>query len=105
LIESFKSASRWEDAMITMKNVLCLMAVGLIATLSVPAEAKLAANKLAANKLAANKLAANKLAANRLAANRLAANRLAANGTATAGAGAVLNVVSVTLRDGTVLKR
>jgi hypothetical protein len=76
--------------MITMKTAFCLMAVGLIATLSIPAEAKLAGNRLAAN---------------RLAANRLAANRLAANGIATAGAGAVSDVFSVTLQDRTVLSR
>jgi hypothetical protein len=81
--------------MITMKTAFCLMAVGLIATLSIPAEAKLAGNRLAANRLAAN----------RLAANRLAANRLAANGIATAGAGAVSDVFSVTLQDRTVLSR
>jgi hypothetical protein len=86
--------------MITMKTAFCLMAVGLIATLSIPAEAKLAGNRLAANRLAANRLAAN-----RLAANRLAANRLAANGIATAGAGAVSDVFSVTLQDRTVLSR
>jgi hypothetical protein len=86
--------------MITMKAAFCLMAVGLITTLSIPAEAKLAANKLAANKLAANKLAANKLAA-----NRVVANGLAGNGIATAGAGAISDILSVTLRDGTVLHR
>ena len=77
--------------MIKIKAVLSLLAVGLIATLSIPAEAKLAANRLAAN---------------RLAANRLAANRLAANGLATTpGEGAVSDVVAVKLRDGTEYER
>jgi hypothetical protein len=71
--------------MITMKAAFCLMAVGLITTLSIPAEAKLAANKLAAN--------------------RVVANGLAGNGIATAGAGAISDILSVTLRDGTVLHR
>jgi hypothetical protein len=55
-----------------------------------------------------NLIAANLIAANKLAANRLAANRVGANGVSSAvaaGEGAVADVLSIELPDGTNLTR
>ena len=67
--------------MIATKKVLALAAMGLIAALTIPAEAKLAANKLAANKLAANGIST------------------------VAGEGAVIDVFAIELPNGTRLER
>lgn len=81
--------------MIAIKSTLSLLAVGLIATLSAQADARVSNNKLSANKLSAN----------RIANNRIINNKLAANGLSTAGAGAVSDVVTVKLRDGREFRR
>jgi hypothetical protein len=55
-----------------------------------------------------NLIAANKLAANRLVANRVVANRIVLNGISPAvpaGEGAVADIVSIELPDGTNLTR
>ena len=86
--------------MIAIKSTLSLLAVGLIATLSAQADARVSNNKLSANKLSANRIVSN-----RIANNRIINNKLAANGLSTAGAGAVSDVVTVKLRDGREFRR
>jgi hypothetical protein len=91
-----------------MRMATALATVVLTFSLGATAQAGTTTNLFAANLIAANKLAANKLAANKLAANRLAANRVGANGVSSAvaaGEGAVADVLSIELPDGTNLTR
>ena len=85
--------------MIAIKSTLSLLAVGLIATLSAQADARVSNNKLSANKLSANRIVSNK------SSTTIINNKLAANGLSTAGAGAVSDVVTVKLRDGREFRR
>jgi hypothetical protein len=86
-----------------MRMATALATVVLTFSLGATAQAGTTTNLIAANLIAANKLAANKLAANRLAANRVGANGVSS--AVAAGEGAVADVLSIELPDGTNLTR
>jgi len=86
-----------------IKNLAGLSLVAMALAVSLPADARIAANTHEANRLAGNRLAGNRLAGNRLASNRLAGNRLAGNSLATnktAGDGAFTDIVAIELPSG-----
>jgi hypothetical protein len=86
-----------------MRMATALATVVLTFSLGATAQAGTTTNLIAANLIAANKLAANKLAANKLAANRVGANGVSS--AVAAGEGAVADVLSIELPDGTNLTR
>jgi hypothetical protein len=76
-----------------IKKAAGLALVGVALALSLPADAKLAANSRQSNRLAANRLSGNRLSGNRLAANALATNQRA-------GDGAFTDIAAVELPNG-----
>ena len=85
-----------------MRMATALATVVLTFGLGATAQAGTTTNLIAANKLVLNTIVPNKLAANAIVRNRVVANRLAANGLGVAaGRGAVDDIVSIELPDGT----
>jgi hypothetical protein len=101
-IRGYDAPARRSDRMETQVNTTSksiikkaagLALVGVALALSLPADAKLAANSRQSNRLAANRLSGNRLSGNRLAANALATNQRA-------GDGAFTDIAAVELPNG-----